>query len=186
MPSCGYCGSNIIFGGVKAGNQRFCNSKCSGNAYILSVSQTVPPDVLNQKIEEVWRGNCPKCGNPGPIDVHKYHEVWSALVLTRWTTNSQVSCRSCAKKRQAGAMALSLFCGWWGFPWGLILTPVQVTRNIVEMAGGTKADAPSPNLRRIVQVHIGSQMMASQRNVSKASFQPPPIPGSAQPPPVPR
>ena len=175
MANCGYCGSSILFGGVKAGQQRFCNSKCSGNAYVLSVSQTVPPDVLNQKIEEVWRGNCPKCGNPGPVDVHKYHEVWSALVLTRWTTSSQVSCRSCAKKRQAGAMALSLFCGWWGFPWGLILTPVQITRNIVEMAGGSK-DAPSPGLRRMVQVHIGSQIMASQRNAVKTPAQPPPIP----------
>ncbi len=67
MPNCGYCGSNIIFGGVKAGNQRFCNSKCSGNAYILSVSQTVPPEVLNKQTEEFWRGNCPKCGNAGPL-----------------------------------------------------------------------------------------------------------------------
>ena len=178
MANCGYCGSTIVFGGVKAGQQRFCNNKCAGNAYILSVSQTIPPDVLDQKVEEVWRGNCPKCGNPGPVDVHKFHQVWSALILTRWTTSSQVSCRSCATKRQTGALAFSLFCGWWGFPWGLILTPVQVTRNIVEMAGGSKADAPSPDLRKMVQVHIGSQIMANQqRNQhSVPQSQPPLIP----------
>ena len=136
------------------------------------MSQTVPPDVLDRQVEEVWRGNCPKCGHQGPVDVHKYYQVWSALVLTRWTTNSQVSCRSCATKSQAGALFISLFFGWWGFPWGLILTPVQVTRNIVTMAGGPDASAPSADLRKAVQVHIGSQIIANQRQAAT----PPPIP----------
>jgi hypothetical protein len=176
MAKCDYCGSTIVIGGVKAGHQRFCNKKCAGNAYVLNVSQNVPSNVLEKQIEEVWRGNCPKCGDPGPVDIHKFHQVWSALVLTRWTTSSQISCRSCATKRQAGALAFSLFFGWWGFPWGLIITPVQVTRNIVEMASGSNGDAPSPNLRRAVQVHIGSQIIASQRNVGAPQTQPPPIP----------
>ena len=168
MAKCGYCGSTIVIGGVRAGEQRFCNNKCAGNAYVLSVSQTVPPDVLEKKIEEVWRGNCPKCGSVGAIDVHKFYQVWSALVLTRWTTNSQVSCRSCATKRQAGALLFSLFFGWWGFPWGLILTPVQVTRNIVNMASGPDAAAPSADLRKLVQVHIGSQILAGKQRNTQA------------------
>jgi hypothetical protein len=50
--------------------------------------------VVDRQVEEIFRGNCPKCRGLGPIDVHKVHQVWSALVLTRWTTKSQVSCRS--------------------------------------------------------------------------------------------
>lgn len=172
MSKCNYCGSTIVMGGVRAGQQHFCNKKCAGNAYVLSASQNLSPDVINRKVEEVWRGNCPKCGSPGPVDVYKFHQVWSALVLTRWTSSSQVSCRSCATKRQAGALAFSAVFGWWGFPWGLILTPVQVTRNIVGMASGPDSSAPSPELRKLIQVHLGSQILASQQN---RQFEAPPI-----------
>src|SRR5690242_2649580 len=98
MAKCAYCGSTIIIGGVKAGDQRFCNNKCQQGAYILSAARQVPPEVLERKVEEIFRGNCPKCKALGPVDVHKYYQVWSMLVLTRWTTNQQISCRSCAIK----------------------------------------------------------------------------------------
>jgi len=172
MAKCGYCGSTIVIGGVRAGEQRFCNQKCLQGAYILSVTKNVPPEVLDRQVEEIWRGNCPKCRSLGPVDVHKVHEVWSALVLTRWTTNAQVSCRSCATKRQLGGVAFSFFFGWWGFPWGLILTPVQITRNVIGMSRGPDAARPSEDLRKLVLVNLGMQMLASQ----KAAAKPPPIP----------
>jgi hypothetical protein len=160
MAKCGYCGSTIIMGGVRAGDQRFCNKKCHQNAYILSITKNVPPDVLERKVEEVWRGNCPKCRGLGPIDVHKVYEVWSALVLTRWTTKAQVSCHSCAIKQQLGGSAFSLAFGWWGFPWGLVLTPVQITRNVIGMSRGPDRSKPSDSLRRAVLVGLGSEMIA--------------------------
>ena len=89
MTKCGYCGSTIIIGGLSSGTQRFCNKKCLTSAYVLSAAQKVPPDVIDRQVEEIYRGNCPKCRGLGPIDVHKVHQVWSALVLTRWTTTSQ-------------------------------------------------------------------------------------------------
>ncbi len=174
MAKCDYCGSTIVIGGVRSGQQRFCNNKCATNAYVLNASQNLSPADIDRKVEEVWRGNCPKCNGTGPVDVHKFHQVWSALVLTRWTSNSQVSCRSCAVKRQAGAVAFSAVFGWWGFPWGLILTPVQVTRNIVGMASGPKSDAPSRELRKLIQVHLGSQVLASQQSQTR-QFEAPPI-----------
>jgi hypothetical protein len=119
--------------------------------------------VLNRKVEEVWGGACPKCKGPGPVDVHKVHEVWSALVMTRWTTKSQVSCRSCARKRQLGGAAFSFVFGWWGFPWGLILTPVQVTRNIIGMGAGPDSSRASDGLRKLVMVNLGAQVIASQK-----------------------
>jgi hypothetical protein len=173
MAKCGYCGSTIIMGGVQSGGQRFCNRKCLQNAYVLSITKNVPADVLDRKVEEVWRGNCPKCRQLGPIDVHMVHEVWSALILTRWTTKGQVSCRSCGTKRQLGGMAFSFFFGWWGFPWGLILTPVQLTRNIAGMIRGPDSAQPSASLRKLVLVNLGTQMIASQK---AAANQPPPLP----------
>ncbi len=58
------------------------------------------------------------------------------MVLTSWSSKPKLSCKSCATKRQLGAMAFSSVAGWWGLPWGLVMTPVQIIRNIVEMAGG--------------------------------------------------
>ena len=179
MAKCGYCGSTIFLGGVTAGGQRFCNNKCHQNAYILSVTKNVPADVIDRQVEEVWRGNCPKCNSLGPVDVHKVHAVWSVLILTRWTTKAQVSCRSCATKSQLGGMAFSLACGWWGFPWGLILTPVQVTRNVVGMCSGPDTSRPSDELRRVVLVNIGLQMnAAARRQPPGGGTQPPPLPNS--------
>jgi hypothetical protein len=97
--------------------------------------------------------------------------VWSAFVLTRWTTTAQVSCRACATKSQLGGMLFSAVLGWWGFPWGLILTPVQITRNIVSMSTRGDPSKPSDQLRKLVMVQIGAQaIQKNQQNV------PPPIP----------
>jgi hypothetical protein len=168
MATCGYCGTTILFGGVRAGTQRFCNNKCHQNAYILSVSQHVPSDVLERQVEEVFRGSCPKCHGPGPIDVHKIHRVWSAAVLTSWSTSPQVCCRSCATKGQLGGALFSLFLGWWGLPWGFILTPVQITRNCIGMCGGPDLSRPSADLRKLVQVDLGAQIMASHQHNAAA------------------
>ena len=167
MVKCGYCGSTIIMGGVRAGEQRFCNAKCHQNALVLSLTKNVPSEVLERRVEEVWRGNCPKCGSLGPIDVHKIHEVWSILVMTRWTTQAQISCRSCATKRQLGGAAFSLIFGWWGFPWGLILTPIQITRNVVGICRGPETSRASEDLRKAVLVNLGQHMITSQKSDAK-------------------
>jgi hypothetical protein len=174
MAKCGYCGTSIIFGGVRAGDQRFCNSKCHQSAYVLSVAQQAPADVLERETEEIFRGNCPKCRGPGPVEVHKVHRVWSALLLTSWSSSQQISCRSCAVKSQLGGACFSLFLGWWGFPWGLILTPVQIGRNIAGMCSRTDSSQPSPELRKLVKVMVGIKMI--QANQAGTGPTPPVIP----------
>lgn len=163
MAKCAYCGSTIIMGGVRAGDQRFCNDRCHQNAYILSVAQQVPPDVVDRQVEETFRGNCPKCRGLGPIDVHKVHRVWSALVLTSWDSTPRVCCRACATKGQLGGTLFSLLLGWWGFPWGFILTPVQIGRNIVGMCTGPDSSRPSADLRKLVQVSLGAELIRKRQ-----------------------
>jgi hypothetical protein len=176
MAKCGFCGSTIFMGGVRAGATRFCNNKCCQDSKALGFSSIIPADVLERRLEEVWRGNCPKCRGLGPIDVHRIHEVWSDLVLTRWSTKAQLSCRSCATKRQLGGLGFSLLFGWWGFPWGLVLTPVQITRNVKGIFRGPDSSGPSAELRKMVLINLGAKTVAS-RNAA-AIKQPPPLPGS--------
>ena len=164
MATCGYCGSTILMGGVRDGDRRFCNNRCHQNAYLLSISQQVPPDVLDRALEEVFRGNCPKCRGLGPVDVHKIHRVWSALVLTSWNSVPEVCCRSCGIKGQIGGLLFSFFLGWWGFPWGIILTPVQISRNLIGMCRGPDSSQPSADLQRLVQVSIAAQLIQASRH----------------------
>ena len=165
MTKCAYCGSTIIMGGVTQGQQKFCNATCLNNARINLVANNIAPEVLEQKVEEIWRGKCPKCGGYGPVDVHKAHQVWSILVLTRWSSRQFICCRSCGTKQQIVGLLFSGVAGCWGFPWGLILTPVQITRNVIGICGGPDRSSPSSNLRKAVQLKIGSQIYAaSQQN----------------------
>jgi hypothetical protein len=165
MAQCGHCGTTILFGGVRDGALRFCNEKCRQNGYVLSVAQHVPPDILQEQVRQVHQGACPRCGGRGPVDVHKIHRIWSALVLTSWNSSQQLSCRSCGVKGQVGGALFSLVLGWWGFPWGLVLTPVQITRDIVGMCGGPSPGRPSPDLEKLVKVQLAVRAIdAAQRN----------------------
>jgi hypothetical protein len=170
MASCGYCKSFILIGGVRKGADRFCNDKCHQGAYVLSLAQRVPADLVAKHVQDVFRGNCPQCNGLGPIDVHKVHRVWSALVLTSWSSSQKVCCRSCATKGQLGAALLSGTLGWWGFPWGLIMTPIMVARNVMGICAGPDSSRPSADLEKLVRVNLGVKLLAASEQ------KPPPIP----------
>jgi hypothetical protein len=168
MAKCDYCNSTIIFGGKQYGHLRFCNDKCFQAGQLVRLAEQIDPGIIQRQIGEVHAGKCPRCGGRGPVDVHKAHRVWSALVLTSWSSSPELSCKGCATRRQLGAILFSGALGWWGFPWGIIFTPVQVIRNMVEMAGGPSPAQPSPLLERIVRMHAAATL-AQGRNT-------PPIP----------
>ncbi|HOX08865.1 MAG TPA: hypothetical protein PK280_20895, partial [Planctomycetota bacterium] len=134
MAKCGYCGSTILFGGVEERGHHFCNNQCLSSGYAAVASEQVPPEVVESFAKEIHEGTCPICKGRGPVDVHVSHRVWSILVMTSWSSHPQICCRSCGLKRQLGNTALSLVFGWWGFPWGLVMTPIQVGRNVFGMA----------------------------------------------------
>ena len=98
MARCDYCGSTILLGGARSGDLRFCNAKCQQNGQMLVASRQIPQDVVEKHLWEIHQGACPVCQGRGPIDVHTSHKVWSALLLTSWSSQPQVSCRSCGVK----------------------------------------------------------------------------------------
>jgi hypothetical protein len=183
MANCSYCDSFILFGGKTDRTGRYCNATCQQAGNLLAFSQQIPRVEMNRLITEVHESNCPRCGKHGPIDVHKAHAVWSALVLTSWSSRPALSCKSCATKRQAGAMFSSAVLGWWGFPWGLIMTPVQIVRNVFEMIEGPKPGKPTPLLEKYVRLQAAARIVQQPPPLRRT---PPPIPGKASaPPPLP-
>ena len=161
MAKCEFCNSTILFGGVRDGQLRFCNEKCRNQGALLFASQQVPENVVQQAVWEVHRGPCPKCQGSGPVDVHTSHHVWSALVLTSWQSTPHISCRRCGIKEQLSDAAVSIALGWWGFPLGLFVTPVQIARNFVSMMRRPDPNEPSANLSKIVRLNMASQAIAN-------------------------
>jgi hypothetical protein len=85
------------------------------------------------------------------------YSVWSAVYVTRWKTQSFIVCKSCGTKAQVRGLLFSGLLGWWGIPWGLFITPMQIVRNIAALRRSTDPVVPSDELRRVAQVHLAKQ-----------------------------
>lgn len=157
MASCEYCSTTILFGGKRDGEKRFCGSKCQQNALLLARVESLPSALVWQQVSEIHRGNCPRCHGPGPVDVHVSYRVWSALVLTRWTARPLLACQTCGSRRRLGDLTFSAALGWWGFPWGLLVTPVQIGRNLRGLARRQVMEQPSPALEKMVRLRMAQQ-----------------------------
>ncbi len=164
MAACDYCGTTILFGGVREDGYRFCNQKCRDAAVFLAASAELPEEFVLEKAREVHEGACPKCGGSGPVDVHTSHSVWSALVMTSWRSTPQVCCQSCGTKAKLKAMASSGVLGWWGFPWGFLVTPAQILRNAGGLFRAPDPSAPSPQLVKFVRTQLSAQLIAESQS----------------------
>jgi hypothetical protein len=162
MAACRHCGSSILFGGVTVGGYRFCNQTCARQATSLAAGSRIPAAEVEQQIRAIHQGICPKCTGPGPVDVHVSHKVWSALVMTSYHSKPELCCRSCGRRRQVEGLRYSMFLGWWGFPFGLLLTPVQIGRNLWGFFGGPKPDTPSPALEQMVRNFMGARVLQAE------------------------
>jgi hypothetical protein len=157
MAKCAYCGSTVIFGGKTHAGMRFCSDKCLSNGQVVSVARNVPEEMVAMHAREIHAGPCPVCKQRrGPVDVQMSHKVVSYVFATSWSSTPRISCRSCGRKAQLGATAYSLFLGWWGIPFGLLMTPVQVGKNIVAMLRSSESTKPSPKLEQMVRLNIAS------------------------------
>lgn len=160
MAKCDYCGTTILWGATRDEDLVFCGSNCHQNGCLLRLADQAGEDVLKKQILTVYEGLCPKCSGPGPVDVHTAYKVWSALVMTRWKSCPQISCRACGNKARAFSAFASMLVGWWGFPWGLIMTPIQIGRNITGMFGRTDT-GPSPQLDRMIRLLLAARFVKS-------------------------
>lgn len=160
MAKCACCGSTVVFGGQRVDALTFCNRKCLAKGHVVVVAGQVPEDVAREHALAVHSGSCPVCNKRrGPVELHTSYKVSSFLVMTSWASMPRVSCNSCGKKAQLGAAAHSLLLGWWGLPWGLIITPVQLARNIAGLLHTESSLQPSEKLKQHVKMCIASHLI---------------------------
>lgn len=160
MAGCSNCGQVILFGGVKHGTKRFCNQKCyEASATFLSLADQLSDDIVKQAVAEFHQGNCPCCGGPGPVDIHFSHRVVSLVALTWFKSIPKISCISCATKSKVGNFFATFFLGWWGFPFGLIITPIYLCRNLYALVFPVSTDKPSIHLQEWIRANLAHQVM---------------------------
>jgi hypothetical protein len=170
MAKCSYCGSTILFGGKQEGALQFCNAACQEKGVLIHLADQLPADLVEQSVQNIHSGSCPKCHGRGPVDVHTSHRVWSALFLTSWVSRPQICCSSCGKKAKAADTLFCLLLGWWGFPWGFLVTPVQIVRNVIGLASASNPTRPSDKLRGIIRVNLAASLLQHQQSQQKAAI----------------
>ena len=105
------------------------------------------------------------------MDIRYSYRVWSVAILTFSKTHKVVACRPCGHKAQIRSMWFSLGLGWWGIPFGLILTPIQVIRNVIAMLRADRL-GPSKELVQSAAVELGfikAQQAAAQLDQTQTS-----------------
>jgi len=158
MLSCACCGSTVLLA-KKAGEHRYCNEQCAAIGPIHQVARTIPEEHTRLEAMKIHRSTCPTCkqGN-GPVDLHYAHTIVSFLLATQWRSKAMLCCKRCAAKTQAIALLQSAVAGWWGFPWGILGTPITLLRNMIGLAGKTGKSGPSRDLLR----HVRSTLAANK------------------------
>lgn len=163
MARCGYCDSFIIFGGVKEEGVRFCSKNCLENGQAVLLSQKIPEDFVIEQMLALHSGPCLRCGmDNGPVDVHVAYKIWSLLYVSSWKSVPKISCRKCGVKSQVFGLVSSLILGWWNFPYGIFMTPVQIVRNIAGIARKHPSDMPSEQMEHAVRRHLAQDILAEQ------------------------
>ena len=163
MAKCAYCGTTILFGGVRDNDLRFCNQECQQKGHALVLSREIPQDIVYKQVNEIHQGLCPKCQGNGPVDVHTSYRIYSLLLFSSWRSIPNICCRSCGIKSQIGNGIFSFLFGWWGFPWGLLITPAQVVRNIAGILKGPDEISPSEKLENLVRITIAQQLIEEEQ-----------------------
>ena len=164
LAQCKSCGSRILFGGYRVGSRVYCRPECIASDAQREAVRTIDGNLVMRQALEIRRGPCPECRGPGPVDLHTSYRVWSALLFTQWTSHPVISCHGCGVKAKLLGVAFSGLLGWWGFPWGLLVTPFQIARNVVGLLKRS-GEGPSPDLLEIIREELGAQVATRGRGL---------------------
>ncbi|EAY70823.1 hypothetical protein BDAG_03630 [Burkholderia dolosa AU0158] len=135
VTECSHCGRTFLIGGRSIDGRRYCGPACAHAHPIVVEAERLPDATVRQYVDDCRYGPCPICRRDDrPVDVHASHRVVSLLFVTRWATRRHVCCRRCGRRKQALALLASAAFGWWGLPWGIVLTPIQLARNALGLA----------------------------------------------------
>jgi hypothetical protein len=158
MGKCGVCGTFVITGGFRDNGVFYCSNNCHRNGRVKESARHIPEDVLEPEVRAIFDGVCPNCGGPGPVDLRDAHYIWSAFFVSGASTGRELSCRSCARRRQFRAVLYCSTLGWWSVE-GFLFTPVHIFFNMYEAIGKRTKTEPSKALRKLISRQIADNVL---------------------------
>ena len=180
VAKCSFCNATILFGGQRDGDLRFCSAKCLDQGYQFRLAQRLPPEMVDEAVQSVFEGACPKCGGPGPVDVHMSYRVISFLKFTSWSTRTALCCTGCGRKAKLLDALYSFAFGWWGVPLGFIVTPIQIARNLMFLVPAGTSSSPSAALEKAIRVDLAGEVLRSNREARARERLPEIVGGEAE------
>ncbi|MBC3882632.1 hypothetical protein H8K35_14665 [Undibacterium sp. LX40W] len=161
---CDHCGNSARFSPVLDGGQRFCSKSCLRKARLLEISVDISETEIVRHARNIKIGECPDCHRKdSKVEVRYYYRVWSAAIITQWTKRNHVCCRACGRQTNFGSLMFCLLLGWWGIPWGIIITPAQIISNIVEMFKARDEPEPSEELIAVARINLAAARARQQQ-----------------------
>jgi hypothetical protein len=156
---CDYCGTSLRGGYISSeSGQRFCSDRCRESLYFIEAAGDIPHDKIMDATHALWKGRCMRCRLKGSkVDFRTHYWVHSMVFFTAWGSKVDMCCRGCGIKKNVQGMAYSLLLGWWGMPFGLFITPIQVTRNIRQMF--RRDLQPSAQLQGVARLQVAKQIV---------------------------
>lgn len=83
---------------------------------------------LSQKIRNL---PCPLCGSKTlKLNGTVMHTVKSFILFSSFRKEPIIACPDCLDKKNQESITSTVLLGWWGFPWGIIKTPIYIYYNI--------------------------------------------------------
>ena len=157
MATCKSCGTMVVFGGKSWNGMRFCSEDCLQTAVTASYAEDIPEDIVLQHAMTIREGPCPVCGGAGPNDFHSVWSVFSIFVMTMHSKKQLFGCQSCGTKFKLKYFISTGIFGWWGIPWGLLITPFLELSNLFGLLRGVPV-GPSEELKQMALMQISAEL----------------------------
>jgi hypothetical protein len=162
MPKCHHCETTIVFGGVRDGRRRYCNQKCRDDDTMRLALGEIPPGFAEEKAQRIFEGPCPQCGGRGPNEVHVAYTIWALAIVTQFGEKATIGCQSCGTRARLKAIVANGLFGWWSMQ-GVLMTPVQIVRNLHGLMVASVSSRPSPEMIDTVRQELAKQLIEESR-----------------------
>jgi hypothetical protein len=132
------------------------------------LAESIPAKDIEQLASKLRSTHCSSCNSHEPVDAFPSYFVYSVVIWTGWRKKVELSCRSCSRKRQAKSLAASFLLGWWGFPFGLVATPIIIMANVIGMVHNPMTRPPGKNLKAYARLVAAHELWKEQHGVAYA------------------
>lgn len=109
----------------------------SSNDYLVRVAKAQQEELFQPEllklVDQVKKCSCPDCDRSHvELRSNWVRNVISFILMTTNKKHPYIACPICLAKTRKKNFGLTFFFGWWGFPWGLIKTPISMISHFLD------------------------------------------------------